>query len=48
MNLRIVDPGGASGGTPNPSDTVSGHGLINMMSIENVVTHSKDYGMSQT
>ena len=38
-----MDPGG----TPNPVDTASGHGCINMMSVENVVTHSKDYGTSQ-
>ena len=47
MNSRTVDPGSASSGTPNPLDTVSGHGCINMMSVKNVVTHSKDYGMSQ-
>ena len=45
--MRTVDPGSASGGTPNPLDTVSGHGCINMMSAENFVTRSKDYGTSQ-
>ena len=38
MNLRTVDPGNASGGSQNPSNTVSGHGCINMMSTENDVT----------
>ena len=47
MNSRIVDPGGASSGTPNLSDTASGHGCINMLNATNVVTHSKDYGKSQ-
>ena len=47
MNSRIMDPGNTSGGNTNLQDTVSGHGCINMMSVENVVIHSKYYGMSQ-
>ena len=48
MISRTVDHGSALGGTPNPSDTVTSHGCINMMSTKNVVTHSKDYGTSQS
>ena len=47
MNSQTMYPSSASRGTPNPSDTVSVHGCINMMSAENVVTRSKDYGTSQ-
>ena len=47
MNSRTVDLGGAYGGMPKPLDTASGHGCINMVNATNVVTHSKDYGMSQ-
>ena len=43
MNLRTVN----HGGTPNPSDTASGHGFINMVNATNVFTHSKYYGTSQ-
>ena len=44
MNLRNVDSGSASGGNQTPSNTANGHGCINMMSIDNVVTRAKDYG----
>ena len=42
-----MDLGSASGGTPNPLNTISGHGCINMISVKNVVTHSKYYGTLQ-
>ena len=48
MNLRTDDPRCASGGTPNPSETTSGHGCINMVNATNVVMHVKDYGSSQS
>ena len=41
-------PSGTSVGTPTPSDTASGHGCINMVNATNVVTHSKDYGTSES
>ena len=47
QDIRISLCNSASTGTPNPPDTVFGHGCINMMSAKNVVTHYKDYGMSQ-
>ena len=47
MNLRTVDHGSASGGSQNPSNTINGHGFINIMSAKNGVMHAKDYGMSQ-
>ena len=47
MNLRTMDPGGASSGTSNPLDTTSVHGCINMVNYKNVVMLSKDYGTSQ-
>ena len=37
MNSRTVDPSGAYGGTPNPSDTATGHGCINMVNGTNAV-----------
>ena len=42
-----MDLGGDLGGTPNPLDTTSGHGCINMVNATNVVTRSKYYGTSQ-
>ena len=47
MNSRTVDPGSANGGRQNPQNNVSGHGCINMMVVENFVTHAEDYGMLQ-
>ena len=47
MKSMTMDLGGATVGTPNPSDTASGHGCINMVNATNVVTHSKYYGTSQ-
>ena len=41
MNLRTIDPGCASGGNQNLSESTSGHGCINMMSATNVMTHTK-------
>ena len=47
MNSRTVDFGSASGGSQNPSNIVSGHGCINMMSAKNVLMLTKYYGTSQ-
>ena len=47
MNSRTMDSGSAYSGSKNPSNTVSGHGCINMMSTNNVVTRAKDYGSLQ-
>ena len=47
MNSRTVDLSSASSRTQNQLDIVSGHGCINMMAAENVVTRAKDYGTSQ-
>ena len=48
MNLRTVHPGFASGGTQTPLDATSCHGCINMVNATNIVTHVKDYGLSQS
>ena len=47
MNSRTVDPGCASSGAQNPSEVAPGHGCINLVKATKVVTHVKDYGLSQ-
>ena len=47
MNSRTIDPGCASGGNQNPPEASSGHGCINMVCAAKVVTHAKDYSLTQ-
>ena len=47
MNSRTVESRSASSGHQNPSNIESGHGCINMMSTETVVTQAKYYGLLQ-
>ena len=47
MNLSTIDPHCASSGDQNPSKANTGHGCINMVHATKVVTHVKDYGLSQ-
>ena len=47
MNLRNVDSRKSSGGHQNLLNVEGGHGFINMMSADNVVTRKKDYHPSQ-
>ena len=44
MNLRTHDQ---SGGDQDPPEACSGHGCINMVRTAKVVTHAKEYGLSQ-
>ena len=47
MNSRTIDPYCASGGDQNPLEANSGHGCVNMVRANKVVTRAKDYGSSQ-
>ena len=47
MNSRTIDPHCALSGDQNPLEANTGHGCINMVRATNVVTHEKDYGLSQ-
>ena len=47
MNSRTIDPHCASGGDQNLLEANSGHGCVNMVCTTKVVTHAKDYGLSQ-
>ena len=47
MNSRTIDPHCASGGDQNLLEANSGHGCVNMVHTTKVMTHVKDYGLSQ-
>ena len=47
MNSSTIDPHCALGGDQNPLEANTGHGCINMVCASKVVTHVKDYGLSQ-
>ena len=47
MNSRTIDPHCALGGDQNPPEANTSHGCVNMVHATKVVTHAKDYGLSQ-
>ena len=47
MNSRTHDPHSTSGGDQDTLKANTGHGCINMVHATKVVTHAKDYGLSQ-